>query len=350
MREYNLFNAIQYAEQFAQQIRYILLYTASFVDFIMALSITIYILTIFYHQYHHRQQDENSQPSPQTQHDNYIISTILMSVIILHNIVVHVRSMSILTLRRRQQRHQQSRSVHTHNYQYHLNDEDEEDDDDSSNGRIFLSRISTIVLIVVYSIGGMTILIVWNIVHLHALRQFLSFHQNGDENDRDHDHDTNTPCDHYNIHTYWLFSRTMIQKIQQQHWMNYLYLVFLSLCGIEIVRYHILHAYYSTIVLHHHDDNDHHHRLQESLLPQQWYEPNNDPPQPRTDRRRISTTTSWRTTTITNWWWPSTTTTNRTSPNDTTPHQVIDPVQFQNIQEAWNYRQEMDGPFWWSHE
>ena len=192
----------------------------------------------------------------------------------------------------------------------------------------WLSRISTTLLIVWYGLGAITLLLTWNMGHHDAIRRFVS-------------DDTSSP---YNLHGYWRFNRHMIAQIQNNHVMNYLYLVLLS-CGIlEMVRYHILQSYYTAMVgcL---DDEHESTLLQESLLPLRWDDDDvNDP-------SRI-TTTSWRTTTITNQWWNQRRRRRQEAirTDDPSHRSILDPVQFQTIREEWNFRQEVDGPLWWSRE
>lgn len=279
-----------------------------------------------------------------------------MCCILIHNAFLHIRSVALLTLNKKSHRRRQ----------YHYPDMID-DEQDNSNGRIWLSRIATIVFVLLYAMFSVTILMAWNILQLDSLRQFLLFSSDDDN--------TIKNC-RYNLHTYWLFRQSWIRSLHNHHWMNYLYLIFLLLCGIELIRYHILHSYYMTMVQqqqqvlpYQQDDDDNRiipRSLQESLLPHNWYDDddNNDitnmqhrHPTTTLDDDQI-TTTSWRTTTITHWWswWSSDTTSAAVS---TTPtgtiaprhqYQLLDPIQFQNIQQEWNYRREMDGPYWWSQE
>lgn len=329
-REYNLSNALQYTERMTLQLRYIILYVTSVWDIILAMTITIYIIRIFYHQYYNGSDNDNNDASATRIHSNYTITKILMSGFIIQITLLYVRCGIIFTIKN-----------HWTDWDHHC--------------RLWLTRCITIGLILRYMISSITFLVTWNILHLPALRQFLLF-------DDDHYDDSHTK---YNIQTYWLLHPTWIRYLQNHHFMNYLYLLLLF-CGIvEMIRYAIAQSYFSAILLHHqnnenhiHDDDEYHRSMEEALLPSRmlWYE--NDPP-------TTTTTSTWRTTTINHdyfgWKWhkttpaqqqqqqpssSSTTTTTTTRRNN----QILDPIQFQTIQEEWNYRKEIHGPYWWSQE
>ena len=357
-REYNLSHALHYTERMTLQLRYIVLYVTSVLDMMYAIFITIYIMCIFYHLHYYythktKENDDTNDPSTfRMTHSNYRITTILMCGLWIHTIFLYIRCGIIFTTTKNHHSSTECRLLLL----------------------LWLSRSVTIGLILWYMICCIPLLVTWNILHLPALQHFLLVFPHDDDNNDD------SHTQKYNIQSYWLFRPSLIRYIQNHHCMNYLYLLVLLFGIIEMIRFVILQSYFSAILLLHHnqDNNDNHMHMrddeyhmieEESLLPSRflWYE--NDENSPIVTSSSTTTTTSWRTTTLNHdsfmgWKWRNNKSTNTTSTppqsslttnttlttNRRNDHQILDPLQFQTIQEEWNYRKEIHGPYWWSQE
>jgi hypothetical protein len=358
-REYNVNAAIVNAERMAHTIRSRLLYGITLLDVLVATFLSIYsmIVTWYHHHNHHSHStttnrnnyttdtstiydvniysnDVEEKEDDRINHSNYILCTIIVTVLFTWIVLTYLRCINTFVL-----------------LQVPVNSSDTRttDRDDSSptlrSCVLWTIRICTILLLALYTVCSMSILIGWNLLHLDIIRHFLVFptattNTNGIFTDTDPSYpldDNSTNSTTYNIHTYFLFHPYMIVYLQRSI-IPYLYGIFILLCGIEVGRYQFVQSYVNnsipatTATTAATRSNDH--LLRESLL----FGPSTDE-NSHENTAATTTTTTWRTTTL-NWWH------DRTVKSTA----VLDPPQFQSLQDEWTYRNEIEGPYWWSRD